>query len=72
MLGPLKAYRLLFRGLRKSAVVVCLIEAGCTSSKVAAITGQTLKMVEHYAEQVNQRIFARAAILNEERTRDSS
>jgi hypothetical protein len=42
---------------------VCLLEAGCTTAEVASITGQTMEMVEHYAQQVNQRNLARAAIL---------
>ena len=60
--APLKRHRLVFHGLRKSAVVM-LLEAGCTTAQVQAITGQSLDMVEHYAEQVNQRKLARAAIL---------
>jgi hypothetical protein len=60
--GPFRRHRLVFHGLRKSAVVF-LIEAGCTTSQVAAITGQTLEMIEHYSQQVNQRKLARAAIL---------
>jgi len=59
---PFRNHLLVFHGLRKSAVVF-LIEAGCTTSQVAAITGQTLKMIQHYSEQVNQRKLARAAIL---------
>ena len=52
---PFKRHRLVFHGLRKSAVVF-LVEAGCTTAEVSAITGQSLQMVEHYyAEQVNQR-----------------
>jgi integrase len=60
--GPLKRHQLVFHGLRKSAVVF-LLEAGCTTAEVGSITGQSLQMVEHYAEQVNQRKLARAAIL---------
>ena len=62
--------RLVFHGLRKSAVVM-LLEAGCTTAEVAAITGQSFDMVEHYAKQVNQKKLAVAAILkweNAERT----
>jgi integrase len=54
--------RLVFHGLRKSAVVF-LLEAGCTDAETAAITGQSRDMVEHYAKQVNQRRLAAAAIL---------
>jgi hypothetical protein len=56
-----------FHGLRKSAVVF-MLEAGCTTAQVASITGQTMEMVEHYAEQVNQRKLARAAIFKWERS----
>jgi len=70
--------RLVFQGLRKSAVVM-LLEAGCTTAEVASITGQSFEMVEHYAREVSQRKLAVAAIAkweNAERTefvqRDSS
>lgn len=58
----LRDRRLVFHGLRKSAVVF-LLEAGCTDAETAAITGQTRDMVEHYARQVNQRRLAATAIL---------
>jgi len=61
-LGYIKTRRLVFHGLRKSAVVM-LLEAGCTDAEVAAITGQSRDMVEHYALAVNQRRLAAAAIL---------
>jgi integrase len=54
--------RLVFHGLRKSAVVM-LLEAGCTDAEVSAITGQSRKMVEHYAAQVNRKKLAARAIL---------
>jgi integrase len=53
---------LVFHGLRKSAVVT-LLEAGCTTAMVQAITGQSIQMVEHYAKGVNQTKLADAAIL---------
>lgn len=60
---------LVFHGLRKSAVVM-LLEAGATTAEVAAVTGQSLAMVEHYAKQVNQERLARTAILRwEQRTK---
>lgn len=40
-----------------------LLEAGCTDAEVAAITGQSRQMVEHYARLVNQERLARTAIL---------
>lgn len=52
---------LVFHGLRKSSVVF-LLEAGCTDAQVAAITGQSRQMVEHYALMVNQRRLAREGI----------
>ena len=58
----LRERRLVFHGLRKSAVVM-LLEAGCTDAEVAAITGQTRDMVAHYSLMVNQRKLAAAAIL---------
>jgi integrase len=54
--------RLVFHGLRKSAVVT-LLEAGATDAEVSAITGQSREMVTHYSRQVNQRKLAAAAIL---------
>jgi integrase len=60
--SPLKKNQLVFHGLRKSAVVF-LLEAGCTTAEVQAITGQTIEMVEHYAKQVSQEKLARSAIL---------
>ncbi|WP_439544541.1 hypothetical protein [Hyphomicrobium sp.] len=60
--ATLRSRRLVFHGLRKSAVVF-LLEAGCTDAEVCAITGQSREMVEHYAKQVNQRRLAATAIL---------
>jgi hypothetical protein len=58
----LRVKRLVFHGLRKSAVVM-LLEAGATDAEVAAITGQSREMVAHYSRQVSQRKLAAAAIL---------
>ncbi|MBI0432975.1 tyrosine-type recombinase/integrase [Roseomonas sp. KE0001] len=44
-------------GLRK-ATCCRLAEAGCTPHEIASITGQSLKMVEHYTREVNQRRMA--------------
>lgn len=49
-------------GLRKNAVIA-LLEVGCSVAEVASITQQTLRMVEHYAKNRNQRTLAGAAIL---------
>jgi integrase len=49
-------------GLRKNAVQALLL-AGCTVAEVAAITGQTYQVVEHYAARVDNRKLGQAAIL---------
>jgi integrase len=49
-------------GLRKNAVIA-LLQAECSIAETAAISGQTLQMVEHYAKQRNQAKLATAAIL---------
>ena len=61
-MAELRKRRLVFHGLRKSAVVF-LLEAGCSDAETAAITGQSRTIVEHYAKQVNQKRLAAAAIL---------
>jgi integrase len=54
--------RLVFHGLRKSAVVM-MLEAGATEHEVMAVTGQSAKMVAYYAQQVNTEKLSAAAIL---------
>lgn len=49
-------------GLRKNAVIA-LLECGCSVAETAAISGQTLQVVEHYGKQRNQGKLASAAIL---------
>jgi integrase len=49
-------------GLRKNAVNA-LLEAGCSAAETAAISGQSLQMVEHYAKGRSQRKLGEAAIL---------
>lgn len=56
-------------GLRKNAVNH-LLEAGCTVAEVAAITGQTFQIVEHYAARVNTKHLGQAAMLKFERKRE--
>ena len=70
-LAPIREGGFVFHGLRKSAVVT-LLEAGCTDAEVAAITGQSRQMIEHYSRQVNQRKLAAAAILKWERSQNES
>ena len=55
------AERATFHGLRKNAVN-SLFEVGCSTAEVAAITGQTLQMVEHYAQARDQRELARSGM----------
>ena len=65
-----KGYSL--HGLRKNAVVR-LLEAGCSTDEVKAITGHvTTAMVEHYGKGVNQRRMARSAIAKLERSEDAN
>lgn len=52
-------------GLRKNAVNA-LLEAGCSAAETAAVSGQSLKMVEHYAKRRSTRKLATAAILKME------
>jgi integrase len=70
-LKPIRDAGLVFHGLRKSAVVF-LLEAGCSDAEVAAITGQSRQMVEHYGRQVSQRKLAASAILKWERSGNES
>lgn len=60
--------KLVPHGLRKNAVNA-LLEAGCSAAETAAITGQSLQMVEHYAKGRNQKHLASAAILKWENVR---
>ncbi|RPF70480.1 tyrosine-type recombinase/integrase [Aurantiacibacter spongiae] len=55
-------------GLRKNAVI-SLLEAGCSVAETAAITGQTYRIVEQYAAQIDQRRMGRAAIVKLETKR---
>ena len=41
---------------------VMLLEAGCTTAEVQAITGQSVEMVEHYARDVNKRKLAKSGM----------
>lgn len=56
-----QGHELVPHGLRKNAVNA-LLEAGCTVAEVQAITGQSFKMVEHYARRVHRRELGTAAI----------
>jgi integrase len=49
-------------GLRRNAVNA-LLEAGCSTAEVSAITGQDLKTIEHYAKERDREHLGRSAIL---------
>lgn len=55
-------------GLRKNAVNA-LLECGCSVAETAAISGQTLATIEHYAKKRAQGSMASAAILRWERNK---
>ncbi len=55
-------------GLRKNAVIALLANQ-CSIAETAAITGQTLQMVEHYAKQRDQVALADSAVLRWEGNR---
>lgn len=57
-------------GLRKNAVNT-LLESGSNTGEVSSITGQSLKLVEHYAKRMNRREMAEAAVLKFENKRRS-
>lgn len=61
-----KGIKIVPHGLRKNAVIA-LLENDCSVAETAAISGQTLGMVEHYAKQRSQRRLSDAAILKWER-----
>lgn len=49
-------------GLRKNAVNA-LLEAGCSTAEVTAITGQSLETIEHYGKRRDREHLGRSAIL---------
>ena len=51
------------------AGAISLLEAGCSVPEVAAITGQSYQMVQHYAAGISQRRLGKAAILKLENNR---
>lgn len=54
--------RIVPHGLRRNAVNA-LLQASCSAAEVAAITGQSLQMIEHYAKERDQEHLGNAAIL---------
>nr|WP_302053916.1 tyrosine-type recombinase/integrase [Sphingomonas tagetis] len=55
-------YEVVPHGLRKNAVNA-MLELGCSAAETAAVTGQSLQMVEHYAKRRSTRKLAQSAIL---------
>ena len=53
-------------GLRKNAVNA-LLEAGCSAAETAAISGQSLQMVEYYARKRSQKKLGQSAMLKWQR-----
>lgn len=48
-------------GLRKNAAIA-LAEAGCSTAEIESITGQSLKMIEHYIKDRDKEHLSRAAV----------
>lgn len=61
-----RGYDVVPHGLRKNAVNA-LLEVGCSVAETAAISGQSLQMVEHYSKKRNQTKLGSAAILKWEK-----
>lgn len=59
--GRIRRENVVFHGLRKSAAVK-LAMAGCTAKEIAAVTGQSLVMVEHYTKAADQLTLATSAM----------
>lgn len=63
-----REHKIVPHGLRKNAVNA-LLEAGCTVAETAAVSGQSLQMVEHYAKRRSGRKLSTAAIHKLERSK---
>lgn len=61
-----RGFKVVPHGLRKNAVNA-LLEAECSTGETAAISGQSLRMVEFYAKRRNNPKMSKAAILKWER-----
>jgi len=57
-----RGFKVVPHGLRKNAVNA-LLEAGCSAAEAAAISGQSLQMVELYAKKRSQKTLGDNAIL---------
>jgi len=60
--GKARGVHIVPHGLRTNAVEALLL-AECSVAEVAAITGHTMQMVEHYAAKINTRRLGKTAIL---------
>lgn len=56
-----RGYKVVPHGLRKNAVNA-LLECGCSVAQTAAISGQSIQMIEHYAKMRSQAKLARSAM----------
>ena len=63
-----RGHKIVPHGLRKNAVNA-LLEHGCSVAETAAVSGQSLKMVEHYAKRRSGRKLSTAAIHKLERAK---
>lgn len=57
-----RGFKIVPHGLRKNAVNA-LLEAGCSAAETAAISGQSLSLVEHYAKRRNTAKLGKSAVL---------
>src|SRR5205085_11754734 len=65
-----RGHKVVPHGLRKHAVNA-LLEAECSVAEVAAITGQSLQMIEHYGKERDTEHLSRSAVVKFERRTDS-
>jgi integrase len=61
-----RGFEIVPHGLRKNAVNA-LLEAQCTTAEIAAITGQTIQMIEHYGKDHDREHLSRSAVVKFER-----
>jgi integrase len=60
--GAARGHNIVPHGLRKNAVNK-LLEVGCSVAETSSISGQSLKLVEHYSKRRNQSKLGSAAML---------
>lgn len=59
--AEVKAEGFRFHGLRTSAVIR-LLESGCSIAEVMSVTGQSMEMVEHYAQRLDRKRLSVQAV----------